>query len=88
MAHDSWTNGEPVPAGIKAGCCGRADSHIIPASMVSRDGNGDWHVEGYPQTIPNAKVLPSPDGKYWLFARQYPDGTFTDAYCWFIPMSF
>lgn len=33
-AHDEWANGKPIPAWVKASCCGPADAHHLTPNMV------------------------------------------------------
>jgi hypothetical protein len=83
-AHDAWENGQPVPAWVKSTCCGPEDVHHLKASQVRALKDG-WHVEGYKDVLPYGKELPSEDGDYWIFYRDYPDGTQTPVDCFFAP---
>lgn len=64
-AHDFWSNGEPVPAWIKAQCCGPEDVHHLRAGAVHVQADG-YHIES-PNAVPVARALPSADGEYWGF---------------------
>ncbi len=65
-AHDFWSNGEPVPAWVKAECCGPRDVHHLRPSAVHIAVDG-YHVDGLRSVIPFSRTLPSPDGQYWGF---------------------
>lgn len=66
LAHDYWTNGDPVPPWVKAQCCGPQDVHHIPISAISIRADG-YHIEGLKTVVPFSRALPSPDGTYWGF---------------------
>jgi hypothetical protein len=83
-AHDSWTDGSPVPAWVKSSCCGPEDVHHLTARQVQAKSDG-WHVDGYRQVLAYGKELPSQDGDYWIFYRELPDGSQTPVYCFFAP---
>ena len=85
-AHDTWANGEPVPAWVKAECCTQAHAHHIPNSAVHVHADG-YHVDGYPYVIPFAQARPSPDGSTWLFYTTYRAGTPDMPLCFFVPPS-
>jgi len=91
-AHDAWCDGKPVPANVKAACCGVADAHQVPTGEAREDGNGNFHlmIEGAEQTIPRERVSPSPDGCTWVwYARPtngYVMGNVITVYCFMIPM--
>jgi len=59
-------------------------THTI-ARQVRAMADG-WHVEGYRDVLPYGKELPSQDGDYWIFYKNYPDGTQTPVYCFFAPV--
>lgn len=84
-AHDVWANNEPVPAWIKRACCGPEDAHHLQPSQVHQSPAG-WQVDGYHSTIPNGSELPSPDGSYWIFYRDFSDGSQSNVYCFFVPI--
>jgi len=85
-AHNVGCDGRPVPAHIKAACCGVADAHRVDANNVSRDGSGNWIVanDGRTFTIPDERVEPSPDGCIWLFYS--PSSPLPAVYCFLMPM--
>jgi hypothetical protein len=85
QAHDQWSDGEPVPAWVKSACCGPEDAHHLRPDEVhlSREG---WQVNGYHSRIPHGQELPSPDGTYWIFYRNFNDGTQSNVYCFFVPI--
>lgn len=94
LAHDYWSNGKPVPAWVKASCCGQADAHHLRPDQVHQTDDGAFYiVDGYEKKIPADQALPSQDGDYWIF---YRDNTSTDGkyhsqsgvYCFFVPMEF
>ena len=95
-AHDQWTNGAPIPAWVKASCCGPADAHHLTSDQVHRYA-GYYRVDGYHRPIPIALALPSQDGDYWIFYRDKDgapgvngggsDGQ-SGVYCFFVPMAF
>jgi len=82
-AHDYWANGTKVPDWVKSSCCGQADAHALDPSQVQHK-DGFWYVDGYPDPIPDARVLPSQDGHYWIFYAT----TSGPVYCFFVPMEF
>jgi hypothetical protein len=83
-AHDAWANGDPVPAWVKQACCGPDDVHHLNPEQV-RHTQAGWRVDGYPDPIPNGTEQPSPDGEYWIFYRNLPNGEVTRVYCFFTP---
>ena len=94
-AHDTWSNGKPVPEWIKHSCCGPADAHHLRPDQVHRVSDDYYEVDGYHRRIPVAQALPSQDGDYWIFYRDDGVSTLGNAnssqsgvYCFFIPMAF
>jgi hypothetical protein len=85
-AHDRWANGEPVPAWVKAACCGPDDVHHLRPDQVHQVGS-EYRVDGYPDPIPIGKAQPSPDGDYWIFYKHFPAGDYSQVYCFFTPFS-
>ena len=85
-AHDFWPDGEKVPAWIKSACCGPADFHHLRPDQVHLTKDG-YRVDDYPDLIPIAKALPSPDGEYYIFYRALDNGDKTMVYCFFVPFS-
>src|ERR1700722_6412901 len=95
-AHDQWTNGAPIPAWVKASCCGPADADHLTSDQVHRYADY-YRVGGYHRPIPIALALPSQDGDYWIFYRDKDgapgangggsDGQ-SGVYCFFVPMAF
>ena len=97
-SHDEWANGQPVPAWIKAACCGPADAHRLRPDQV-HDMGEYYQVDGYSKQIakfmlvdghrvPAYNVIPSQDGSYWLFYRDQITGGQSDPFCFFVPMDF
>lgn len=85
-AHDTWSNGEPVPAWIKKYCCGPQDVHHYRRSEVKAAPEG-WVLPDYPRPIhyndPGNRI--SQDGDFWAFFRVYPNGQLSPLYCFFVP---
>jgi hypothetical protein len=84
-AHNEWANGQPVPAWIKAACCGPADAHHLRPDQVHDEGDF-YTVDGYfggpnngkiyktvnmgnRRSEPNPSIISSQDGDYWIFYR-------------------
>ena len=86
-AHDYWSNGKPIPAWVKASCCGPADAHHLRPEQVHDEGDY-YRVDGYVRKIPHAQALPSQDGDYWIFYRDDGANGQSGVYCFFIPMDF
>jgi hypothetical protein len=83
-AHDQWDNGDPVPAWVKAQCCGPSDAHHLSEDQVHVTPAG-YKLDGYSKIIKEDRLLPSPDGSWWVFYRNYADGTQSTVYCFFGP---
>lgn len=83
-AHDRWADGNAVPAWVKRHCCGVEDVHHLRPDQVVTTANG-YLVDGVRTKIPFEQALPSEDGDYWVFYRNYPDGTQSIVYCFFVP---
>jgi len=83
-AHDVWSNGDPVPAWVKAQCCGPSDAHHLTAEQVHVTGEG-YRLDGYSRLVREDRLLPSPDGSWWVFYRNFADGTQSTVYCFFGP---
>jgi len=88
--HDLGCDGKPVPADVKASCCGQADAHQINAADVREDSNGDFVVTigSRSHVFKQTETLPSSDGCYlvwysleWREKRATPG----DWYCLRIP---
>lgn len=84
MGHDRWASGEPVPSWVKAVCCGPQDVHHLRPEQVELKSDG-YHIEGYPDAIPEDHSQPSLDGDFWAFYQEYPNGQFSKIYCFFVP---
>ena len=85
IAHDVWANGGPVPAWVKATCCGPEDVHHLLPSQIHVTADG-YMIDGYLNgPVPFNRALPSQDGDNWAFWAVRPDGTQTDIYCLFVP---
>jgi hypothetical protein len=76
QAHDAWADGNPVPIWVRNSCCGPQDVHHLTAKQVHAMFDG-WHVDGYKQVLPYGSEFPSQDGDYWIFYKDYPDGSQT-----------
>ena len=87
IAHDTWQNGDPVPAWVKGYCCGKADAKHLRPDQVHQTEHG-YVVDGNNTVVPFNLALPSEDGSYWAFWREYPDGTKSTIFCLFVPMEF
>ncbi len=85
-AHDVWANNTAVPSWVKAACCGPDDVHHLTPDMVRAMKDG-WHIEGVKEVLPYGKELPSEDGDWWVFYKDYPNqsGGFQAVYCFFAP---
>ncbi len=83
-AHDEWSDGQPVPGWVKAQCCGPSDAHHLSAEQVHVTPDG-YKLDGYARIIREDKLLPSPDGSWWVFYRDYDDGSQSTVYCFFGP---
>lgn len=83
-AHERWADGGPVPAWVKAQCCGASDAHHLTADQVHVTPEG-YRVDGYARVIREDRLLPSPDGSWWVFYRTYDDGSQSTVYCFFGP---
>ena len=83
LAHDFWSNGEPVPAWVKKWCCGDNDVHRLQAGAVHILADG-YHVDGLATVLPFSKAIPSPDGQYWAFFRD-EEGPEAHVSCFYAP---
>jgi hypothetical protein len=84
-AHDFWSNGDKVPAWVKAECCGPQDVHHLRPGAVHIEQDG-YHIDGIKTVVPIARALPSPDGDYWAFWN--PAGEPEPAiFCFFAPLN-
>ena len=84
LAHDQWADGGPVPAWVKQQCCGVSDAHHLRPAQVHVTAAG-YRIDGYREVIPQKTLLPSQDGDWWVFYRDYPNGTQSQVYCFFGP---
>lgn len=84
-AHTHWANGVPVPEWVRNACCGPADLHHLASEEVQVTPDG-YRVAGVHSLVPFAKTLTSQDGEYWIFYRDFPDGT-QFVFCFFAPPS-
>jgi len=87
-AHDVWSNGQPVPAWVKAACCGPEDVHHLRPDQVHRISDDYYAVDGYSTPIPASIALPSQDGDYWIFYADNQNGRQSTVFCFFVPMNF
>ena len=83
QAHDQWQDGSPVPAWVKAVCCGPDDIHHFTSDQIHVRGRV-YEVPGYGD-YETANATPSPDGDFWAFFKLFPDGTHSTMYCFFAP---
>jgi hypothetical protein len=83
-AHDTWSDGTPVPAWVKRYCCGPEDVHRLSMREIHRV-EGGWRVDGYARFIPDHRVLISQDEYVWVFYRTNADQSQSEAFCFFIP---
>lgn len=84
-AHALWTDGEIVPAWVERQCCGISDAHHPRSDQVHVSADG-YRLDAYRTTVPDDQRLPSPDGSWWVFYRDYADGTRGSVYCSFGPV--
>ena len=83
LAHRLWADGTPVPDWVQNACCGPSDVHHLTPDQVSLTPGG-YRIRGIARLVPFSKTLPSQDGEYWIFYRDYPDGT-QYVFCFFAP---
>jgi len=83
LAHDFWSNGDPVPAWTKKWCCGDNDVHRLYPGAVHILADG-YHVDGLATVLPFSKAIPSPDGQYWAFFRD-EEGPEAHVSCFYAP---
>jgi len=83
-AHDTWSDGTPVPAWVKRYCCGPEDVHRLTMRQIHHV-EGGWRVDGYARLIPEHRVLISQDEYVWVFYRTNADQSQSEAFCFFIP---
>jgi hypothetical protein len=86
-AHDTWSDGKPVPAWVKKSCCGPEDVHHLDPDQVHRVPGG-FKIDGWPEVIPGDSVLPSQDGDYWAFYDLNWHGWGPRFFCFFAPLTF
>lgn len=84
LAHDTWSDGTPVPDWVRKACCGPQDVHHLRADQVHAESAG-YRIDGYAGVVPYDRAEPSPDGTYWIFYRQFKDGQQSGVYCFFAP---
>ncbi len=82
-AHRVWADGTPVPEWVRNACCGPSDVHHLVPAQVHVTPTG-YRVDGIHELVPFAKTLASEDGEYWIFYRNYDDGT-QYVFCFFAP---
>ena len=88
LAHDVWSNGIPVPDWVKSSCCGKAEAHLVdPQDVHHNSDEGYYYFDaGYQGKVQDKIVLPSEDGRYWIFYAC--PGANCTVHCFFVPMSF
>lgn len=84
QAHTQWANGEPVPEWVTQACCGSDDVHHLRPEEV-HVVEGGYRIDGVKAMVPFSHTLPSPDGTYWIFYRDYPGGGQSSIFCFFAP---
>jgi hypothetical protein len=85
LAHNSWTNGGPIPTWVQTQCCGVADAHHLQYSAVHPGPDG-YHIDGIKTIIPYTKALPSQDGSYWGFWNPVGEPE-PSIFCFFAPVT-
>jgi hypothetical protein len=83
-AHDFWTTGEPVPPWIKRYCCADNEVHRIEPGHVHLRAEG-YHIDGYPDAVPENRVYASRDSSFWAFFRIRDNGRPGTIWCFFAP---
>ena len=83
QAHTAWADGTPVPEWVRNACCGPSDVHHLSPEQVHAGPSG-YRIDGIQTLVPFAKTLESEDGDYWIFYRDYEDGT-QYVFCFFAP---
>jgi hypothetical protein len=63
-AHDFWIDRRKVDPLTKKLCCGENDCQIVPEDVVHITPSG-YRLDDTGETIPLARVQPSPDGLTW-----------------------
>ena len=84
-AHDRWVDGNPVPTWVKRQCCGVSDIHHLRDEQVHVTPDG-YKLDGYHQIVHEQQLTPSPDGEWWVFYHDYPDGSQSAVFCFFGPV--
>ncbi len=81
QAHEKWWNGTEVDPATKRMCCGDNDiKHLTREEVrITREG---YLLHDTGETIPFARVQPSPDGEFWVFRWGSP----VVAQCFFAPV--
>jgi hypothetical protein len=82
-AHTVWADGSSVPEWVRDACCGPSDIHHLTPDQVSLTPEG-YRVDGIQAIVPFSKTLKSQDGDYWIFYRNYADGS-QYVFCFFAP---
>jgi hypothetical protein len=83
-AHETWSDGTPVPSWVKRYCCGPEEVHRLSMRQIHRV-EGGWRVDGYAHLIPDHRVLISQDEYVWVFYRTDADRSQSEVFCFFIP---
>jgi hypothetical protein len=86
IAHEFWTNGEPVPGWIKRYCCANSEVHRIEPGHVHLRSDG-YHIDGYPDAVPENRVYTSRDSYFWAFFKIRDNGEPGTIWCFFAPPS-
>ena len=89
-AHGLECGSRPVPANIKAACCGKADHHFVDAGAIERGAAGEWIVHLPPWTfrIADPSAQPSDDGCWHIFFSESvtDEAGVPRVWCFQIPM--
>ena len=72
-AHDRWADGSPVPAWVKAACCGPEDVHHLRPEQVRLTPEG-YLVEGYPRSSRQGRPCPLPTVTIGYSIRSWEPG--------------
>lgn len=84
-AHTIWADGAPVPDWVRDACCGPSDVHHLAPNQVHLVPTG-YRIDGVREVVPFSKTLESQDGDYWIFYRNFDDGT-QYVFCFFAPLT-
>jgi hypothetical protein len=81
-AHESWSNGKPIPTWVKDKCCGESDAHDLDAEGIAWwQVRGGYKIEGIDMVITHPYV--SQDGHAWAFYLMRARAS--NVFCFFVP---